>query len=204
MAYSSKYLWYFALCAAFALASCLFTKESAKTSERVLEDRSLQFPSDDGSSINGISVHVGAAAVGAGASVAAAAAALAALGLDLGSFTGSSNGDRTKFVKNVINHVNSLGYNVVVVYPPSLGIGYERKYTLTLRSRGKNLKYVVYVARRHIKMQVTNAGDGGWINWGLKGRNWVRWGNTVKFHPRWNKGMGKPYEVRSASRLPRF
>ncbi|PXF42829.1 hypothetical protein BWQ96_07423 [Gracilariopsis chorda] len=146
-----------------------------------------------------------AQAVAAGASAVAAAAALTQLGLEIGSFAGSSNGARDAFVKNVINHVNSLGYNVVVVHPPSLSHGHERQFDLTLQSGGRDIKFTVYVARPHIKMQVTNTGDGGWINWGLKGRNWVRWGNTVKFHPHWDKrSMGNPYEVRPAEDLPSF
>ena len=113
------------------------------------------------------------------------------------------NGNRVEFVKSVIRHVNSLGYNVVVVHPKSEGHGYEAKVKLTLRSGGRNLDYMVYMARRNKVMQVTNKGDGGWKNWGLMGRWWVRWGKTVRFHNHWNyKTMGKPYEVRPAKDLP--
>lgn len=117
---------------------------------------------------------------------------------------GSSNGDRKTFVSKVLRHVNSLGLNVVVCHPPSSGWGYDKVYTITLKSKGKDIDYKVYVARRSKQMQVANFGDGGWINWGLQGRWWVHSGNAVRFHNHWNSGMGKPYEKRAASKLPPF
>ena len=108
---------------------------------------------------------------------------------------------REKFVRDNLNAWNLLGKNVVIVHPRSSGIGYEEKFTIR---HGKNGRpYTVYLASRNKQMQVTNHGDGGWINWGLKGRWWVRWGNTVRFHNHWNYAtMGRPYENRGGSPPP--
>ena len=123
------------------------------------------------------------------------------VGAELGkSHTGRpSNKARETFVRRILGAARGTDVNLVVVHPRSSGMGYEAKLTVHLGS----LPYTIYMARKSKTMQVTNHGDGGWINWGLTGRWWVRWGNTVKFHNHWNTAtMGKPYENRGGSPPP--
>lgn len=108
---------------------------------------------------------------------------------------------RRQFTQDTVRALSEQGYNAVCICTPYKAAGYSMKK----EHRFEGTTFTILAAPKGSSvMIVENLGDGGYENWALRGRNWVRWGKIVKFHAgQWKeKGMGKKYEVRNKKDFP--
>ncbi|KAJ3361150.1 hypothetical protein GGF32_007705 [Allomyces javanicus] len=103
---------------------------------------------------------------------------------DLNTFIQNWSGKSCKrddFVKEALNHLSDLGYNVFICHPDHRCNGHDacgRVVILANDFYGLPVPFNIYIARGAMKAK--NRGDGGWINWGMSG-DFDRNGKTVTF-----------------------
>ncbi|ORY10006.1 hypothetical protein BCR34DRAFT_359421 [Clohesyomyces aquaticus] len=100
---------------------------------------------------------------------------------------------RKQFTQQTVAALSDKGYNAVIIAGGYKAMG----HTIKTEHHFEGIDFTLFAAPEGQIMIVENRGDGGYENWALRGTNWVRWGNIVKFHTNyWNEHtMGKRFET---------